>query len=149
MNEYENAKQAFEGLAMLMRGITGNQSLTVPDEVMQTINRNQSENYFRYSKDEINQIISEYREAGLKKVSMRGVYNDLQELKSIIENLYKDKIFHLSDFDDAIYHGWKGEDIREIGKITDGIERRINEIYALILIGLGENGFESEGTTDE
>ena len=35
MNEYENDKQAFEGLAMLLRGITGNQSLTVPDEVMQ------------------------------------------------------------------------------------------------------------------
>lgn len=67
MNEDENAKQAVEGLAMLLRGITGDQSLTVPDEVMQTINRNQSENYFRYSKDEINQIISEYREAGLKK----------------------------------------------------------------------------------
>lgn len=144
MNEYENTKQAVEGLAMLMRGITGNQSLTVPDEVMQTINRNQSKNYFRYSKDEINQIISEYKKAGLKKVSMRGVYNDLQELKYIIENLYKDKIFHLSDFSDAIYHGWKCEDIR---KITDGIERRINEIYALILIGLGENGFESEETT--
>ena len=42
MNEYENAKQAVEGLAMLMRGITGNQSLTVPDEIMQTINQNQS-----------------------------------------------------------------------------------------------------------
>ena len=149
MNEDKNAKQAFEGLAMLMRGITGNQSLTVPDEIMQTINQNQSENYFRYSKDEINQIISEYKKAGLRKVSMLGVYHDLQELKPIIENLYKDKIFYLSYFDDAIYHGWKGEDIREMKKITDGIRRRINEIYALILIGLGENGFESEGTTDE
>lgn len=41
MNEYENAKQAFEGLAMLMRGITGNQSLTVPDEVMQNYTESQ------------------------------------------------------------------------------------------------------------
>ena len=41
MNEYENAKQAVEGLAMLMRGITGNQSLTVPDEVMQKYTESQ------------------------------------------------------------------------------------------------------------
>ena len=55
------------------------------------------------SKDEINQIISEYREAGLKKVSMRGVYNDLQELKSIMEETnskksksnYKNKVSEL------------------------------------------------------
>ena len=41
MNEDENAKQAVEGLAMLMRGITGNQSLTVPDEVMQKYTESQ------------------------------------------------------------------------------------------------------------
>ena len=41
MNEDKNAKQAFEGLAMLMRGITGNQSLTVPDEVMQKYTESQ------------------------------------------------------------------------------------------------------------
>ena len=41
MNEDKNIKQAVEGLAMLMRGITGNQSLTVPDEVMQKYTESQ------------------------------------------------------------------------------------------------------------
>lgn len=41
MNEGKNVKQSAEGLAMLKRGITGNQSPTVPDEVMQKYTESQ------------------------------------------------------------------------------------------------------------
>ena len=91
-----------------------------------------------YSKDKINQMI---QDSSLQKVSMMGVYQDLQKLKLIIEELYDKHIFYLSYWEsDAPYFGWdaSNDKYKNMAAITDGITERFKEIYALILAGLGE-----------
>lgn len=96
-------------------------------------------NYFTYSKDEINAMIDEYIEKGMQKAKMIGVCNDLAKLKPVIEEIYEKNIFYLSYFaTDGPYFGWTGKDLNPMLQITDGITWKFQEIYALILCGLGE-----------
>ena len=91
-----------------------------------------------YSKSQINQFINN---SGLQKVAMKGVYCDLQKLKPLIEDFYDKHIFYLSYWEnDAPYFGWTAdsEKYKNMATITDGITERFEEIYALILAGLGE-----------
>lgn len=95
---------------------------------------------FKYSSEEINQMIEDN---GLQKVCMQGVYNDLQKLKPVIEEIYDKHIFYLSYWkNECGYHGWDwNEDdgkMKNQAEITDGITKRFKEIYTLILSGLGE-----------
>ena len=95
---------------------------------------------FKYSADSINQMIDNNK---LNHVCMSGVYRDLQKLKPLIEKFYDDYIFNLSRWkDDAPYHGWDwSEDdgrMKNQATVTDGITEKFEEIYALILAGLGE-----------
>lgn len=97
-------------------------------------------NDFKYSADRINQMIDDNK---LNQVCMQGVYKDLQNLKPLIEKFYDDYIFYLSYWEnDAPYHGWIwSEDdgrMENQAVITDGITKKFEEIYALILAGLGE-----------
>lgn len=97
-------------------------------------------NDFKYSADRINQMIDDNK---LNQVCMQGVYKDLQNLKPLIEKFYDDYIFYLSYWEnDAPYHGWIwSEDdgrMENQAAITDGITKKFEEIYALILAGLGE-----------
>lgn len=95
---------------------------------------------FKYSAPTINGMIDG---TGAKKVCMKGVYNDLQKLKPVIEKLYDDHIFYLDYWvNDAPYFGWDwSEDDGRMANqkmITDEITEKVMEIYALILAGLGE-----------
>ena len=95
---------------------------------------------FEYSADKINQMIDDDK---LNKVCMRGVYDDLQKLKPLIEKVYDDYVFYLSYWkSDAPYHGWLWREddgrMKNQATITDGITEKFKEIYALILAGLGE-----------
>lgn len=95
---------------------------------------------FIYSADTINKMIED---SGCKKVTMRGVYYDLTGIKPLIEDFYDKYIFHLSSWeDDCAFHGWSwskdGGTMANMAKITDGITEKFEEIYALILAGLGE-----------
>jgi len=90
--------------------------------------------------DKINKIIDEHK---LQKVCMQGCYKDLERLKPVIEKLYDEHIFYLSYWkSDCPYFGWEwGKDdgsMKNQADITDGITRKIEEIYAIILAGLGE-----------
>lgn len=90
--------------------------------------------------DRINKMIDN---DSLKKVCMQGCYNDLKRLKPIIEKLYDEHIFYLSYWkSDCPYFGWEwgkdGGSMKNQAIITDGITEKIEEIYALILAGLGE-----------
>lgn len=94
---------------------------------------------FIYSKDSINAMIDQACAKGMGKATMRGVYRDLQRLKPIIEKFYDENIFYLSFFaSDAPFMGWTGEQISPMLEITSGITEKFQEIYALILCGLGE-----------
>ena len=74
---------------------------------------------------------------------MRGVYEDLAMLKPIIEKTYTDIVFASSMWEsECAYHGWDWSKddgkMKSMATITDSITEKFEEIYALILIGLGE-----------
>lgn len=97
------------------------------------------DNNFKYSWKTINDMIDKF---GTHKAVMYGVHHDCEKLKPIIEQLYKDNIFYLSYWkSECGWHGWSwSEDdgtMKNMADITDGITERIEEVYALILSGLG------------
>lgn len=96
--------------------------------------------YLKYSAEKINKMIDD---SGLKSVCMQGAIDDLQELKPAIEEFYDKYINYLSYWKcECAYHGWDWSKddgrLRNQAKITDGITEKFEEIYALILAGLGE-----------
>ena len=95
---------------------------------------------FNYSADKINKIIEKN---DLQKVCMQGCYDDLKKLKPIIEELYDKHIFYLSYWkSECPYFGWDWSKddgtLKNQENITNSITNKIEEIYALILAGLGE-----------
>lgn len=97
------------------------------------------DNDFVYSWKTINDMIDKF---GTHKVCMRGTYADLEELKTIIEELYSSKINYLTYWEsECPYHGWSWANddgtMRNQANVTDGITDKFIEIYALILSGLG------------
>ena len=97
-------------------------------------------NSFIYSADTINKMI---KDSGCKKATMKGVHDDLARLKPLVENFYDKHIFYLSYWkNDGPFHGWEWSKddgtMANMAKITDGIADKFEEIYALILAGLGE-----------
>lgn len=94
-------------------------------------------NDFKYSSEKINKLIDE---SGCKKATMKGVYNDLQKIKPLIEEFYDKYIFYLDYWTcESGFHGWEySEKTESMHKITGGITDKFQEIYALILAGLGE-----------
>ena len=103
-----------------------------------------------YVRERLLKIIEKEKwEHRLGKAAMKGVLGDLESLKPIIENLYDEKIFYLDYWEtDCPYHGWdwkKDEDVlKNMSYICDEIAKKFEEIYALILIGLGEDMEETE-----
>jgi hypothetical protein len=90
--------------------------------------------------DKINKTIDEHK---LQKVCMQGCYKDLERLKPVIEKLYDEHISYLSYWkSDCPYFGWEWDKddgrMKNQADITDGITHKIEEIYAIILAGLGE-----------
>ena len=80
---------------------------------------------------------------GLQVVCMQGCYNDLKKLKPIIEKLYDEHIFYLNYWkSDCPYFGWDWSKdngtMKNQADITDGITSKIEEVYSMILAGLGE-----------
>lgn len=91
---------------------------------------------FDYSKEEIEELKNQF---GFSKVSMQGFYDDLAKLKEKIEELYNDNVFYLGcPLEDAPYHGWTGDTLKEMREIDGEVCKRFKEIYAIILCGLGE-----------
>lgn len=98
------------------------------------------ENFFKYSSEKINNLIKQY---DLSPVTMKGVKEDLERIKPVIEDIYNKHIFYLSYWKaDCGYFGWDwvrdNDRLTNMAEITDGITDRFLEIYALILSGLGE-----------
>lgn len=103
-------------------------------------------NDFAYSWRKINELIDKL---GTHKAAMYGVTHDCEKLKPIIEKLYTDQIFYLSYWEsECVFHGWNwNEDdgtMKNMADITDGITHRFQEIYALILSGLGMRFMKDE-----
>ena len=99
-----------------------------------------SDNYFEFSKDEINNRVEELN---LKPAIMAMVKHDLEKLKPIIEKFYGKYVFYSSWWaSDCSNYGWDWNKddgtMEDMKKVTDGITDKFKEIYTLILAGLGE-----------
>lgn len=95
---------------------------------------------FQYSLEYINKLIEKNN---LQKVCMQGCKKDLEQLKPVIEEVYDKYVFYLSYWKtECAYFGynWDEDDgtLENQAIITDGIIQKFQEIYALILSGLGE-----------
>jgi hypothetical protein len=73
------------------------------------------------------------------KATMQGFNNDLSKLKTKLEEFYDNNILYLGrGLDDAGYHGWSKDSIKEMNKVDDEICKKFKELYAVVLCGLGE-----------
>lgn len=89
----------------------------------------------KYSRDKIYELVDklDYEEA-----SMAGFHEDLERLKAETEKFYDDFVFYLGhSLSDAPYHGWTGEELKEMRQIDKEICDKVKEMYAVILKGLG------------
>lgn len=107
---------------------------------------NLKDNYFKYSYEKIGEFMDKNK---MQKVDLFGIDHNLQKIKQKIEEIYNEEIFYLSYWkDECVYHGWswaKDDGTMEnAAKITDGITDKFNEIYALILMGMGLEFKENE-----
>lgn len=101
------------------------------------------ENYFAYSKNRLAKLIEQYKALDLKEATMSGVHSELEHLKGFIEEFYKRNIFYLDDWiGECGFHGWDWSkddgSMKSMKYITEGIVDKFIEIYALILVGLGQ-----------
>ena len=87
----------------------------------------------KYHKEKIDQFMTD--NSPLTRVTMSGMVNDLQKLKTMIEENYDRASYMTYDIE---YHGWHGDAAKNMHAIEDAITQRMEEIYALCLIGLGE-----------
>lgn len=88
---------------------------------------------------EIMQLVQYYRNSRYDKVPMGGMRKDLFGLKVKLEDLYED-IFDMGyPLMDAPYHGWSGETLTKMYDIQNRIESLARELYAVVLVGLGED----------
>lgn len=87
----------------------------------------------QHSKEEIFRFMSDNPH---ERVTMSGMVRDLQKLKAMIEDNY-DRASYMTY--DIGYHGWSGDAAQNMCSIEKEITKRMKEIYALCLMGLGEN----------
>lgn len=93
---------------------------------------------------EIMQLVQYYRNSRYEKVPMVGMRKDLFDLKVKLEDLYED-IFDMGyPLMDAPYHGWSGETLTKMYDIQSRIESLARELYAVVLVGLGEDCSDGE-----
>ena len=92
-------------------------------------------------KKEIQSHIDRLKSEGYEKAPMTGVNKDLKRAKEKFEQFYDEAIWEQGwCLTDAPYFGWGIDAIKDMMRITDGIQRKALELYALILVGLGEDG---------
>lgn len=83
-------------------------------------------------KEDIKQLVAGFH---LQPVTMSGMVSDLQRIKAAARDIYDRASYMTYDIE---YHGWSGEAAENMYAIETEITRRIKEIYALCLAGLGE-----------
>lgn len=90
----------------------------------------------KYSEDSIKEIKKNMK---YSKATMTGYYENLVKLKTEIEKFYDTNIFYLGyGLDEAGYHGWDSEHLKDMRNIDHEICQKFKEIYAIILCGIGE-----------
>lgn len=88
---------------------------------------------------EIMQLVQYYRNSRYEKVPMVGMREYLFDLKVKLEEIYGDIFYMGYTLMDAPYHGWSGEPLKKMNDIQSRIESLARELYAVVLVGLGED----------
>jgi len=90
---------------------------------------------FKYSKDKIEEIKDQFN---LPKATMSGFYDSLMFFKKDLEDLYDKRIFHLGHgLSESGYFGWTKDETEGMRTTDNEIQKRILEIYAIILKATG------------
>ena len=106
-----------------------------PEEFKPTEDDGVIEGDLKYSRDKIYEMVGKL---DYEKVSMAGFYSDLEKLKAEMERFYDKHVFYLGySLSDAPYHGWSGDELKEMRQINKEICDKVKEMYAVILKGLG------------
>ena len=97
--------------------------------------------FSREEQKELMQMIMYYRDMRYNKVQMLGFRKDLVKVQAKLDDLLND-IFEMGyPLMDAPYHcGWSGEALEDVYKILDRMGSIARELYAVVLVGLGEGG---------
>ncbi len=69
------------------------------------------------------------------RVNMNGMINDLRKIKAMVEDNYTTASYMTYDIG---YHGWSGDAAQNMYDIEKAITDRMLEIYAICMMGLGE-----------
>ena len=78
-----------------------------------------------YSRDTIDKMKNDFN---FSKAPMKGFYEDLLKLKTKIEEFYDENLFYMGySLDDAPYHGWNGDSLKEMKEIDREICKRFYE----------------------
>ncbi len=93
-----------------------------------------------YKQNELLELITQYKEQGITKAPMKGFHNDLSKILSLFEGLCNSTTVHYLGYSlsDAPFHGWNGETLKSMNNIDDILTEKMLEIYALLLIGVGQ-----------
>lgn len=87
---------------------------------------------------EIMQFVQYYNSV-YEKVPMVGMRKDLSNLKVKLEEIYGDIFLMGYILVDAPFYGWSGESLKKMHDIQSRIESLARELYAVVLVGLGED----------
>jgi len=73
------------------------------------------------------------------KAAMKGFYEDLIRIKQDVEKLFNNRVYFLGyPLDDAPFHGWDEESLKNMHDIDNAVRNKVLELYAILLQGLGE-----------
>lgn len=96
--------------------------------------------FSREEQKELMQMIMYYRDMRYNKVQMLGFRKDLVKMQAKLDDLLND-IFEMGyPLMDAPYHGWSGDSLKDAYQVLDRIGSIARELYAVVLVGLGEGG---------
>lgn len=104
-----------------------------------------SHSFSSSEQNEIMQLVQYYRNiCGYEKVPMVGMRKDLFDLKVKLEEIYGDIFYMGYPLMDAPYHGWYGDALTKMYDIQKRIESLARELYAVVLVGIGEDCADGE-----
>lgn len=79
------------------------------------------------------------KETNFDSVRMSGMYKTLHKLRDIIKTNFQEVNYMTYDME---YHGWHGEDAKNMRSIENALVKRMLEIYVICQMGLGEDIYD-------
>lgn len=91
---------------------------------------------FKYCEYYVEDFINE---ANFGEVNMVGMRHTLQRLLNVIKRNFQEVSYMTYDIE---YHGWYGEEVRNMHKINNELVQRMLEIYVICQMALGKEVYD-------